>query len=132
MLLADRGADDEVVAAGLLHDVLEDTSVTQDELQREFGARITDLVAHLSEDASIEPYAERKAHLREQVADGGPDAATVFLADKLARLQALEQTGAQLEPQKLEHYRATLELLSRTYPGAPFIPEVARALGAAP
>lgn len=106
--------------------------MTEEELQREFGARITDLVAHVSEDASIESYAERKAHLRQQVADGGPDAAAIFLADKLARLQAAERSGAEIEPQKLEHYRATLKLLSGAYPGAPFIPEVARALGAAP
>lgn len=127
-LLAARGAGDEIVAAALLHDVLEDTSVTRHELQREFGAHITDLVAHLSEDPSIEPYAERKARLRQQVADAGPEAAAIFLADKLARLQALERTGSSIEPEKLAHYRATLELLSRAHPGAPFVEEVRAAL----
>jgi (p)ppGpp synthase/HD superfamily hydrolase len=130
-LLADRGVNDEIVAAALLHDVLEDTSVTRDELQREFGVRVADLVAHLTEDASIEPYAERKAQLRQQVTSGGPDAAAVFLADKLARLQALNRSGDAIAHSKLEHYRATLELLARAYPQAPLIPEVSRALAEA-
>lgn len=70
--------------------MLEDTTVTRAELETEFGSRIADLVARLSEDASIETYAARKAHLRRQVADAGADAAAIFLADKLARLQALD------------------------------------------
>ena len=127
-LLAARDAQEEIVAAALLHDVLEDTSVTWHELQREFGTRIAEVVAHLSEDPSIEPYAERKASLRQQVADAGPEAATIFLADKLARLQALERTGSSIEPEKLAHYRATLELLSRVHPGAPFVDEARAAL----
>jgi (p)ppGpp synthase/HD superfamily hydrolase len=127
-LLIERGLSDEIVAAALLHDVLEDTTVTEGELEREFGVRIATLVAALTEDASIEPYAERKAHLRQQVVDGGHDAAVIFLADKLARLRAAVRKGAAIEPAKLGHYRATLDILSRAYPQAPFIPEVDQAL----
>ena len=85
-LLARQGADDQIVAVALLHDVLEDTTVTREELEREFGPEIAGLVADLSEDASIDAYADRKTRLREQVAAAGEEAATIFLADKLARL----------------------------------------------
>jgi guanosine-3',5'-bis(diphosphate) 3'-pyrophosphohydrolase len=47
-LLVRQGADDQLVAAALLHDVLEDTTVTREELEREFGPDIAQLVAELS------------------------------------------------------------------------------------
>jgi (p)ppGpp synthase/HD superfamily hydrolase len=127
-LLVRQGADDQTVAAALLHDVLEDTTVTREELEGEFGMAVAELVAELTEDESIGAYADRKAHLRQQVADAGEQAATIFLADKLARLHALEATEQGLAAAKLDHYRETVALLSRTYPDLPFIPEVRHAL----
>jgi (p)ppGpp synthase/HD superfamily hydrolase len=127
LLLGEHAADD-LVAAGLLHDVLEDTTVERDELERTFGVGIADLVAQLSEDPTIEDYRERKAHLRKQVARAGEDAALIFLADKLARVHALEVPISSLPAHKLAHYRATLELLSHEYPGLPFSDELAQKL----
>src|SRR5687768_4470573 len=66
-LLRNRGCDDEVVAAGLLHDAVEDTDTTTEELLERFGSRVCGLVAALSDDPSIEDYAGRKAALRKQV-----------------------------------------------------------------
>lgn len=48
-ILADWGADAEIVAAALLHDVVEDTRVTIRELRRDFGSRIADLVDGVTE-----------------------------------------------------------------------------------
>jgi (p)ppGpp synthase/HD superfamily hydrolase len=127
-LLFRQGSRDRLVAAALLHDVLEDTTVTEAELEVEFGPEIAQLVAALSEDATIEDYEQRKAQLREQVAEAGEEAATIFLADKLASLQRAEATGHAPSPATLGHYRATLALLSRTYPDLPFIADVRHAL----
>jgi (p)ppGpp synthase/HD superfamily hydrolase len=127
-LLVRQGADDRMVAVALLHDVLEDTTVTRRELEGRFGPEIAGLVADLSEDASIDGYAERKAHLRQQVAGAGEEAATIFLADKLARLQTLETTGQRPSPKTLAHYRESLALLSAAYPALPFIAETRHAL----
>ena len=44
-ILADIGLDDSTVCAALLHDVVEDTKVTQEDLTREFGQEISDMVA---------------------------------------------------------------------------------------
>ena len=85
-------------------------------------------MAELTEDESIDAYADRKAQLRQQVAVAGERAATIFLADKLARLQALEATGQGLAPARLAHYRETVALLFRAYPDLPFIAEVRHAL----
>lgn len=125
-------AGEEVVAAALLHDVLEDTSVTRGEIEAEFGASIAALVAALTEDPSIDDYATRKRHLRRQVANAGPDAALIFLADKLANVEALAASGSPIEPAKLEHYHATLMLLSTAYPELEVAAQLRHALRSTP
>jgi (p)ppGpp synthase/HD superfamily hydrolase len=62
------GAPDHLIAAGLLHDVVEKTGVSAAELRESFGAHIAALVLAVSEDESISDYATRKASLRAQVA----------------------------------------------------------------
>jgi GTP diphosphokinase / guanosine-3',5'-bis(diphosphate) 3'-diphosphatase len=127
-LLLQEGADDELLAAALLHDVLEDTTIPRAELENAFGMEIAEIVAQLSEDSSVEEYTERKARLREQVDAAGEGAARIFLADKLARLQALDGPASALDADRLEHYRKTLELLGSHYPQLPFIDELSRRL----
>ena len=50
LIVAQMTDDPEVIAAAYLHDVLEDTSVTPEELERTFGGRILSLVQEESED----------------------------------------------------------------------------------
>ena len=66
-LLRGDGQSDHVVAAGLLHDVLEKTATPTLELELEFGTGIAELVAAVSDDPSIEEYEERKRELRDRV-----------------------------------------------------------------
>jgi (p)ppGpp synthase/HD superfamily hydrolase len=117
-LLRRDGHADHVVAAGLLHDLLEKTATTGDELDRRFGQRIARLVTTVSEDPSIGSYDERKRELRERVARAGIDALAVYAADKIAKVR--EQTiGAPSRRQdadtgaKLAHYRESLSMLRR-------------------
>src|SRR4051812_27847566 len=55
-LLSGRGYDDDVVAAGLLHDVVEKTDATLDDVRSRFGERTATLVAAVSEDPAIAGY----------------------------------------------------------------------------
>src|SRR5215218_6222751 len=84
-LLQEAGYSDEVVAAGVLHDVLEDTEVERRDLEERFGPRVAELVASVSDDPAIENSIERKAALRAQVAGAGEQAAAVFAADKVSK-----------------------------------------------
>jgi (p)ppGpp synthase/HD superfamily hydrolase len=127
VLLRNRGYDDEVVAAGLLHDALEDTDATPRDLRARFGLRVCELVAALSDDATIEDYGERKAALRAQVAEAGPDAAAIYAADKVAKARELRATlsrdpaafdDAQLR-RRLDHYDASVEMLAEQLPDHP-------------
>ena len=115
-LLSAAGYPDEVVASGVLHDVLESTDTPAAELEHRFGPRVAELVRAVSEDDSIGDRTERKAALREQVARGTLEAAAVFAADKVSRARVLRsRLGAGLSPEqaapKLDHYRASLAML---------------------
>jgi (p)ppGpp synthase/HD superfamily hydrolase len=88
---ATGGGDIDLLMAAVLHDVLEDTVVTQQELAKEFGARVAGIVAEVSDDKTL-PKAERK---RLQIAHAphiSPQAKTVKLADKIANLHALKKS----------------------------------------
>jgi (p)ppGpp synthase/HD superfamily hydrolase len=116
-LLHEAGYPDEVVAAGVLHDVLEDTDTERPELERHFGPEVAGLVAAVSDDPSIEDPADRKAALRRQVAGAGERAAAVFAADKVSKAHELRTRLSrgdehQGDHRKLEHYEASLDMLS--------------------
>src|SRR6476620_170878 len=53
------GIDPELVAAGWLHDAIEDTETTREELAEKFSPRVADLVVEVTDDMSL-PKAERR------------------------------------------------------------------------
>jgi HD domain len=128
-LLHGRDYPDHVIAAGVLHDVLEDTDATQQDLQERFGSEVADLVAAVSEPPDAHgSYAERKAKLREIVSDASSDAAAVFAADKVAKAREFRlgvvargtAVGA-VDHDKLDHYWACLALLERKLGPQPLV-----------
>ena len=82
-ILARHGFDDEVLAAGALHDVLEDCGVAHEELARLFGDRVADLVRAVSEADKSLPWEERKRAYLEQFARAPWDAQAIGIADKI-------------------------------------------------
>jgi (p)ppGpp synthase/HD superfamily hydrolase len=134
-LLHEAGYSDEVVAAGVLHEVLEATDVERPELEQRFGPAVAALVAAVSEDPSIEDDAMRKAALRSQVARAGDEAAAVFAADKVSKARELRARARhgrfqRSDEGKLDHYRASLEMLSELIPGHPLVEQLREELEA--
>jgi (p)ppGpp synthase/HD superfamily hydrolase len=132
-LLRRDGQPDEVIAAGLLHDVLEKTATTAAELHDRFGAQIARLVESVSDDPSLGDYKSRKRDLRDRVAHAGPGTRAVFAADKIAKVRELAPLSASRldEPKnraKLAHYRASLETLRRVDGNIPLIHRLAAEL----
>ena len=76
------GFSEVVVAAGLTHDVLEDTSVTEPELRALLGDEVVDIVVAVSEDQSL-PWEERKEKYVQTVIAAGESAWAVSVADKI-------------------------------------------------
>jgi (p)ppGpp synthase/HD superfamily hydrolase len=134
-LLHEAGYSDEVVAAGVLHEVLEATDVERPELEERFGPAVAALVAAVSADPSIEDDATRKAALRSQVAYAGDEAAAVFAADKVSKARELRARARhgrfqRSDEGKLDHYRASLEMLSELIPGHPLVEQLREELEA--
>jgi (p)ppGpp synthase/HD superfamily hydrolase len=126
-LLYHAGAPDHVIAAGVLHDVIEKTAADAAEIRRRFGARISRLVAAVSEDESIRGYARRKAALRESAASAGDEALMVLAADKVSKARELRLYGPvtpHSRERRIMHYRHCLRLLERRLPGSPLVGEL--------
>lgn len=99
MILAQAGAGEELICAGLLHDTLEDTNITQKNLLDNFGGRITELVLNRSEDKK-KSWEERKQHTVEGAKRLETEGKMLLCADKLSNLRSIasdyEQLGEQL------------------------------------
>lgn len=84
---ATGGRDAELIAAGWLHDTIEDTATTQEELAEEFSERVADLVAEVTDDMRL-PKSERR---RLQVVDSpgkSSSAKLIKIADKISNVRA--------------------------------------------
>jgi guanosine-3',5'-bis(diphosphate) 3'-pyrophosphohydrolase len=90
-LLAVQNYPDEVLAAGLLHDIAEHTEVEPESLRGRFGNEVVELVEALTEDSTISDYEERKKEHRERVAAAGPNAQAIFAADKATNVAVLRE-----------------------------------------
>ena len=118
VLLRNRGYSDEVVAAGLLHDAVEDTDATPEEIERPVRRRGSARSSRRSATTrASRTTRERKAALREQVEAAGEEAAAIYAADKVAKARELRaklsRTPSALdEPDvqaRLEHYEAVAD-----------------------
>lgn len=86
--------DQEILAAAVLHDTVEDTSVTLDDLRWEFGDRVASLVEAESDvfDDSVsetDSWHERKAAAIARLAAAPRDAKIVAMGDKLSNMRAI-------------------------------------------
>jgi (p)ppGpp synthase/HD superfamily hydrolase len=82
-ILARYGFDDEVLAAGALHDVVEDCGISHEELTRLFGERVADLVKAVSEEDKSLPWEERKTRYLECFQRSPWEAQAIAIADKI-------------------------------------------------
>ena len=83
--------DPVILAAALLHDTIEDTDTTADELTAEFGPGIAEIVLEVTDDKSL-PKQERKRLQIEHAAALSEKAKLVKLADKICNLRDMNQS----------------------------------------
>ena len=127
-IVATMTKDQELLAAAILHDTVEDTNVTIDQIRDEFGDRVASLVASES-DVMPEGVSEEDSwHARKQAAidrlsNASHDAKIVALGDKLSNMRAIARDYAEQgdklwnifhtnDPKEHEwHYRGLAEAL---------------------
>jgi guanosine-3',5'-bis(diphosphate) 3'-pyrophosphohydrolase len=98
---ATDGADAELVAAGWLHDTIEDTETTREELAQKFSERVASLVVECTDDMSL-PKAERRRLQVVNASHKSPGARLIKIADKISN------TGARILPDPSAEERADL------------------------
>jgi guanosine-3',5'-bis(diphosphate) 3'-pyrophosphohydrolase len=84
-------SDPDTLIAALLHDTIEDTDATFEEIEAEFGLTIADLVLEVTDDGSL-PQMERKALQVKHAPDLTYKAKLVKLADKIANLRDIDRS----------------------------------------
>ncbi len=133
-VLNNAGFGEDVLAAALLHDVVEDTDLSPDEIERRFGPAVARLVEALSEDKDIDGYEERKSAHREQVERAGRDAVAIYIADKLSNLRDMRAIyrleGEGIAPRfnapldvRVGLWEGDAEMAQRVAPELPFLPD---------
>ena len=122
--------DPELLAAAALHDTVEDTSVTLEQLRAEFGERVAKIVCNESDvfeagKSEAESWRDRKQAAIDRLARAPRDSKIVALGDKLSNMRAIardyHRVGDQLwnlfhapggKPDHEWHYRGLAESLS--------------------
>ena len=98
-IVATMTSDQELLAAAALHDTVEDTDVTLEQIRTEFGDRVADLVAAESDEIPAGVSEEESWHSRKQAAidrlsKAGREAKMVALGDKLSNMRAIARDYA--------------------------------------
>ena len=91
LALVTDGADAELVAAGWLHDSIEDTETTREELAGKFGERVAAMVVEVTDDMSLSK-SERRHRQIEDAPHKSPGAKLIKIADKISNI------GARIHP----------------------------------
>src|SRR5690349_212144 len=111
-ILADLELDAETIAAALLHDTVEDTNLTPEEVQREFGAEVARLVEGVTKLGRISLRTDQQQHaenIRKRMVAMAEDLRVVLikLADRLHNMRTLQPLA---EPKRRKISRETLDI----------------------
>lgn len=87
MILQRCGCDEDVVSAGILHDVVEDTPHTFEDIEKEFGKKVRDYVYDSSEPDKTLPWKERKIHTIEHIKNAPLGSKLIVACDKISNLE---------------------------------------------
>jgi guanosine-3',5'-bis(diphosphate) 3'-pyrophosphohydrolase len=117
-ILAKAGFGGDVLIAALLHDVVEDCGISPDEIEREFGAEVRDLVLEVTDVSkpSDGNRAIRKELDRQHIAQASYGGKSIKLADLISNTGTIVERDPSFAKVYLREKRALLEVLSDGHP----------------
>ena len=116
MLLYSQGYSRKIVLAAILHDLIEDTDTTKEELEEKYGKEIADIVDAVSFDPNIESETERTRKMFERCIECGKDALIVKCADLLDNIYFVYLAEPIQQVILFEKYRLFIQM-SKDYIG---------------
>ena len=107
--------DPEVTAAALLHDVVEDTAVTLDDIETQFGSRVAGLVEEVTDvsNQSDGNRRVRKAIDRDHLTQASPEGQSIKLADLIDNAESISQHDPGFAKVYMREKEELLEVLTR-------------------
>jgi len=93
--------DEDVLCSGWLHDTIEDTDTTFDDLYERFGKKVAVLVSSLSKDEKL-PKKERERLYVKQLKDASTDAKIIKLCDISANLKDMAKPNSKMSKNKMK------------------------------
>ena len=112
LILQQEGGTDEMAAAGLLHDVLEDGSLTRERIVKICGEKVAQLVVGASEELDNRedtPWEVRKQHTIHQLKHAGKEVQLISCADKLSNARSMVQDHRILGDRLWERFNRGFE-----------------------
>ena len=132
-ILYSMRADTNVMIAGVLHDTVEDTDTSLDEIRELFGDDVAMLVASNTEDKS-KSWIERKQHTIDELANADERVKMLIMADKLSNIRSIAFDFNQIGDKLWKRFNAPKQKQAWYYDGIldalydmQFIPECEKA-----
>ena len=97
--------DEDVLIAALLHDSIEDTKLTPEEVQDLFGERVLSLIQTVSEPKDNPSWKERKDTYLAQLESGPDEALLISVADKLHNINSKHRLAEENGKEILNEYK---------------------------
>jgi (p)ppGpp synthase/HD superfamily hydrolase len=96
MILMKAGYEDELIAAGILHDTVEDTPLTLKNVEESFGSKVARIVEGCSEPDKTLSWEDRKKHTIEYLKTAPLEVRVVVCADKLHNIRSISDDYQQM------------------------------------
>ena len=107
-ILTHLNAFETIIVAGILHDTLEDTDTTPEEIRKIFGEDVLNLVQKESEDKS-KTWKERKQTTIDELKECSSDVKVICFADKLSNLRSIYRDKLEIGERVWDRFNATKE-----------------------
>jgi (p)ppGpp synthase/HD superfamily hydrolase len=109
-ILLEVGCPITTVVAGILHDVVEDTNVTLEDIRTHFGEEVAFLVKGVTEPSKSLGWEERKRHTIEHVKEAVEGVRLIVLADKINNLSSILESKNKIGERVWTHFKGNKEL----------------------
>jgi len=106
LILMEYTDDQDVIIAGFLHDTVEDTEYSAEELEKDFNPRIRELVMYVTEENKEDPWQKRKDDYLSNLKQAPSESKLICAADKIHNLRSMVEAFKKFGPKAEEKFNA--------------------------